>query len=240
MNKVYIDSGNDWNEDNHCDLDGWFVDKDGHHRPIIRRIKTESEIKIASPKFLSLDIASYFDINGTIGNVELSPLYIYTLDDENIDLSSPNLNRYLRGHENNDEQKDKRIRELDYLINSSKTKKPINVYRGMTLDYNKGYIKKILKLKSGDIYSDNGFMSTSHSQEIAVKYAMKNGNNIVFFDISLDKGTKAFPLFKENGSSEKQEYEVLLKRNQKFVVEKITASDKENIIVYIKLRSVNK
>lgn len=235
----YIDTGNDLNKDKHCDIDGWFVDKQGNHRPVIRMIKSDLERKISNPQFYHLDIPNYFDMTGKLGGVELNPLYIYSLDDNNVDLSSPNLNKYLRESKKGDSNKDKRIRELDYLINSSTIKKDINVYRGISLISYKQYVRDILKLKVGDIYSDKGFLSTSHSARVAVDYALKSSPNIIIFEITLKKGTHGMPLFKEAGSTQKEEYEILLKRNQKFVVENIVVNEKRHSVVYIKLRSVS-
>lgn len=238
--KQYIDAGNDLNNDKHCDLDGWFVDKNGNHRPVIRKITTAKELHLSNPKFKDVDVASYFDMNGSLGGIELNPLYVYSLDDQNIDLSSPNLNKYLRESGKNDSAKDKRIREIDCLINSSTLKKDLEVYRGVPLDFKKAYIKDILKLRPGDIYEDKGFLSTSHSQKVAVSYATKGSKDIIFFEINLKKGTHGMPLFKSIGSSDKEEFEILLKRNQKFVVENILAGEKTSKIVYVKLRSVIK
>ena len=236
---ILIDNGNDWDHDGPCDIEGWFVDKDGYHRPVIRRVESEKVKKALGAKYPPFDVPGYFDMNGSLGKVELDSLYTYTLNDTNDDLSSPNLNSYLRKGLKNDKEKDKRIREIDYLINSSILKKDLNVFRGISMVRGKEHVEELINIKEGAIYYDHGFTSTSYSQEIAIGYGLEKSKDMIFLDIRLKKGTKGMPLFEWDKTSRKNEYEILLKRGQKFKVEeKKIAKNGDKTIVYIRLRSM--
>ena len=237
----FIDKGNDWNNDGHCDIEGWFVDDKGHHRPVIRKLGDYKSYKVLHRKYLPDDLDKRLVGKGKFGNVDLSPLYVYSLNDPSEELSSPNLNNYLRKNKNGNSKVEKRIREIDYLIKSFTVSQEINVYRGISV-IDAPYIKELLGLKKGLYYYDDGFTSTSHSMETALRYGLEKSKSFIFMDITLSKGTHCMPLSKENKSSENEEFEILLKRKQVFRIDRVEKkyyNDKKDFILYIKMESVN-
>ena len=104
---------------------------------------------------------------------------------------------------------------MDSAIAKSSIKEPVTVYRGFGGSAFRG-------AKEGDTVQDKGFVSTSFQQKIASKFA--DGG---MMKLSVPKGAKGAmvdALF--NGG----ESELVLPRNSKFKIKKISGSGKSRII----------
>jgi len=239
MFSKYVDNGLDLNKDKHCDIEGWFVDKDGHHKPILRDRGMAKFDKAFKNRYDLLEIIDSFDAKSKLGDTEINSLHTYSLNEEDNYLSSPNVNKYLRENNRYDSRINERIKQIDFIINSYTLKKDINVFRGISIKNGEKYIKDFMSLKPGNWFYDSGFTSTSYSEDKAIEYGMLNSNNFIFFDITLRKGTHCVPLFKDDNTSNKEEFEILLGRKQKFTVKRVEtlkASD-SSYIHYIKVES---
>jgi len=148
-NDLYgIDSGYDLNKDKHCDIEGWFVDKNGHHRPVLKEL-AKNRIPFGSELYKESEITNCFNISGDYYGRSLNSLYVYSINDDNDELSSPTLNKMLRGLMHPTYSAIKRIMEIDSLIKLSKTKQELTVFRGLKISAkNAFFLNKILKLKS--------------------------------------------------------------------------------------------
>ena len=239
MYNKYIDNGIDLNKDRHCDIEGWFVDKDGHHKPVLRDRGLAKIDKAFLNRYDLLDIINSFDAKSRLGETEIDSLHTYSLNEEDNYLSSPNVNKYLREEAKKDERLEKRIKQLDHIVNSYTLKKDINVFRGVSIKDGERYIKDFMSLRPGNWFFDDGFTSTSYSQDKAIEYGMLNNKNFIFFDITLRKGTHCVPLFKDNKTSKEDEFEILVGRRQKFTVKKVERikSSDSSYIHYIKVES---
>ena len=81
----FIDKGNDWNNDGHCDIEGWFVDDKGHHRPVIRKLGDYKSYKVLHRKYLPDDLDKCLVGNGKFGEhfSEKGCKYIDSLNEKN-------------------------------------------------------------------------------------------------------------------------------------------------------------
>lgn len=236
--RSFIDNGIDLNKDRHCDIEGWFVDKEGHHKPVLRDRGLAKLDKAFKNRYDLYEIVSSFDAKIKLGDLEIDLLHTYTLNEDGNYLSSPTVNKYLRENGRNEKRLNERIRQLDFILDGYTLKRDLNVFRGISIIDGKDYINDFLKLKPGMKFHDLGFTSTTYSQEKAIEYGLKDSKSFIFLDITLKKGSHCIPLFK-NLTSEKEEFEILLKRKQIFIVKKVqTLKDKDSsYIYYIKVES---
>ncbi len=223
--KNILDIGYDFNKDKHCDLDGWFVNNNGNHKPVIRERTNFIDAKLKDPSYTPNELNNHFCAYGNYYGYKLSALNEYSLNDDEIELSSPNINNALRNSNINSLKLAERISHLDELISHFTIKDELVVYRGIPLSTNIPI--EMLKLKENDIYYDKAFMSTSYSMPHAVNYGLGGNIGMIFIQIKLKKNTNAVPIF-ESIAGKKDENEILINRGQKFVVKKRLCSKVKN------------
>ena len=118
------------------------------------------------------------------------------------------IEEYIESHlQEQEEFVQEHINELTSAMEKAETKKNMKTYRGLALNYFND-IKD--KLKVGDVLEDNGFVSTSTNEDVAMKF----GSYIM--EVLIPKGSPATSVKHLSGIS--NENEVLLKSGAKFEV----------------------
>ena len=232
----YIDTGIDYNRDNHCDIEGYFLNKEKSHKGILRKGNEKSLVlKKKLEEEFDLDYNPQIFYFPTLRELELYVPYLkrYSLNNENDSYSSPRINRILRnGYRYFDIATNKTIWNLDMATKMFKTKKDMYVFRGIggVIGFD-NYLLKIARLKIGDEYSDNAFLSTSTNLFSACKFADAGKNDlVVILKMKLPSGTECVPIMCNN----KKENEILLGRDKHFrIIKKDSSYVAGKIIVSI-------
>lgn len=233
--KYFVDYGNDWNNDKHCDIEGWFVNGNGNHRARSQEVSNKVEAKITAHTFGVLEIMDYFDIHsGTLEDSIKAAFTNYSYDDKGKRFGADEINNYCRFYRECDRELEDRISILSKTINETRIKKDLKVYRAISLKA-PSFTKKVVNLKVGDVFSDAGFMSTSFSPFSAMEYVKKFNCPYSIFEISVKSGTNCYPLDRVFFSTKKEEHEILFDRNTKLLVkDKYITKDNNNkfVVVY--------
>lgn len=240
----FIDTGNDWNKDKHCDIEGYFVSKEGTHKAIHYKYDDVKE-KYNKHRYTNDHIYKTLIPSTDTTLLDLLPLTRYCADDEKDILSSPSINQYLRYSEKRDDYiMNKQIKKLDNIIKYFTLTKPLVVYRGELLN-NKPWAEKIKNLKVGDIFKRNEYVSTSFDIPSCATYIFNKGEKVkycAFYEIELKAGTNAVHITKEirnmpNSKTNKEkidEHEILLGKGNIFRVKSkhIDEIDGIKMIIY--------
>ncbi len=237
-----IDYGNDFNKDKHCDLDGWFVDKDGFHVPVALSPEDKRNVLLKKTKYYTFSIPGKYRSYGYNTSIDVSVFKEYSENDPNNIFSSPNINKQLRSGQI-DYNVRERIYQLDAVMNKFVFGEKIQVYRGMGIDINEKHLSRYVHLREGDVITEKSFTSTSYSFERACFYAtQKNKFCTIVFEIDIYPGVKGVPLFVKNGSAGSGfEHEIVLERDLRFKVLKRSykiLDDANGVIMFYKLRTI--
>ena len=79
MYNKYIDNGIDLNKDRHCDIEGWFVDNEGHHKPVLRDRGMAKFDKAFKNRYDLYEIVNSFDAKSKLGDTDIDSLHTYSL-----------------------------------------------------------------------------------------------------------------------------------------------------------------
>jgi hypothetical protein len=101
---------------------------------------------------------------------------------------------------------------LDAFTGSHTTKSNIKLYRGVYTDrHSKKFIEFLSGLKPGDVFRDDGFLSTSRSKDIAQTFGRAKGKGFVM-EVDVPSGTRVGPLYRYKRKTNNPEMEVILPR----------------------------
>ncbi|MCQ2742292.1 MAG: ADP-ribosyltransferase [Bacilli bacterium] len=237
--RQFIDRGYDANQDKHCDLDGWFVNRRGHHAP------HELNVNIANSKGLLIPEDMKRTIHDSFYNIwppsidQKNAVRIYTKNDS-ISFSSGPLNHALR---NGFLTRDQVVQEykIEKAIQRYVVKKDITVFRGISGKRHDPKLRYLIEAQKGDVIMDKAFVSTT----ISIAHATTFAKNVEDFDLSimmeirLKKGDVAAPT-EQLTAYHQNEYEILLNNRQKMkVLEKDVDRIKGKTLVYLVLELEN-
>lgn len=107
-----------------------------------------------------------------------------------------------------------RVAKLDAVIERNALKEDVVLYRGVTSD------KQIPTYSTGTVLSDKGFTATTLDPYSASDFQTMGKTDQVVFRMNVKKGTPALAIDKKLRQAATTEYEVLLKRNLKYKVDK--------------------
>jgi hypothetical protein len=112
---------------------------------------------------------------------------------------------------------------LDNVIKRSPLPENITAFRGVTGVFAENLAEKINtgKLKPGDFFVDNGFLSVSLKENVANSFAPKYDAPRVIFHIGISKGYPALNIDKIRKIASYSEAELVLKRNTKLKITQI-------------------
>lgn len=232
---IYVDTGIDYNKDNHCDIEGYFLNKDKMHKPICRHdnVKSVSLREKIAREFSLIYDDEHFDTPFFVAKEWERALYNYPLNDERKFDSSPLINHMLRNGSTITENITRiAVRNLDMATNAFTLRKDMYVFRGIGGSFfGPKYLLRLAQKNIGDVVVDQAFLSTSTSLFKACDFCDFDNENVdlaVIYKMKLKKGSKCAPIYVNN----KQESEILLPRCKRF---RITQKD----CVYLEKKSKN-
>ena len=172
------------------------------------------------------------------GYNKLSNTILKKVDDESVAslktyvAESQQINGILR--KNGRTPKEDDLKDVENIDRAFKSAEPLPhdtiVYRGASLPSS-----LVNSLKVGSSIKDEGFVSTSQSEKIALSFIQESspdkGKTHVLFTILAEKGSKVLPvseLHKEGGVS--AEKELLMNRGTSFIVHSLEPPDKDGVV----------
>lgn len=198
------------------------MEKEKFEQKIISNIKTEEQLKTEARNKVSDKIQLKAQENSdntykAFTSDERDAIDYYTMD------GYYDVNEYLKGNYSDFSNGEEIKTKIDSAINKYKMDDDYTLYRGVDK-------KAVSKLKIGDEYSENGYLSTSLDKKIGIKYTEDKGDDGVLIKINTSKEKTKGLYIGVNSASYFDESEFLISREQKMILNKIT---KENdIIVY--------
>lgn len=137
------------------------------------------------------------------------------------------INALLRSGEYGDYES--QIKDIDSAISKSVIPEDVQVFRGISLDMfgDDG-------IGEGDEFSDNGFVSTSMSFQVASNFT----NDDAYMVINVPKGSNGIYTDSQNLGFDagREEFELLLPRGSSFVVDSIDENDDGSVFVNVTLK----
>ena len=161
---------------------------------------------------------------------ELKSIIAYTgndFDRINKILRNPEKKQYM--DESVLEKCEMNIKNISSALSKSKTTKPIITYRGIG-----GHAMETLidNMKVGNVWRDDGFVSTSSLYDVAEEFAKHSKSPGYILEIHVPKGSRAMSVDSISHYSG-EEYEVLLDKGSEFLIKEI---DNDNRIIVVELQ----
>lgn len=230
------ETGIDYNNDGHCDLDGWFLDEYENHRARLIRHERVKEERIAwsyrDHKLGLLTAEEYTSIfiqDSPYGKADYNPTKYKTIlaYSENVEdkMSCSAINGYLRNGIVQSGLSEGQIKDfvdnMNSCISDFTVGKTMTVFRGMRLPPNSSLqhffdevLNRMQYSQKPALFVEKGFMSTTRNVKTMENYASHDNLNFthVFMSITLEPGIKAMPLSQTYATAtKKNDKEILLR-----------------------------
>ena len=173
-------------------------------------------LRVAGERFLSASKDMWDDLT----DLERASVKSYT------DRGYKDINKALNGGGDLPSGLRKQVERLDAVLERSEVPEDLVLYRGISL---KGITSKV-PLKEGQEYSENGFLSTSSSKNMATEYS-KDDRGVL--EINVPKGSRGLYVGSVERSANAAEFEFVLPRDRLLKIRSVDRSSNPPKVVVL-------